>query len=80
MTNKQIGFKTYTWKDIKIVNSMLIDRETIEAQKMFFLSGELKFKPPSPPKKWTLKDYWKELKYRIYLAVQCLKHGRDYLD
>lgn len=84
MTNKEIGFKTYTYKhgdgtETIITESLAIDR--MESQKMFFINSDnIYFKPPPPPKRWTLKDYWKELKDRIYLAVQCLKHGRDYLD
>lgn len=84
MTNKDIGFKTYTWTDkdgkvSQVLQSALQDN--IEAQQVFCINPSyIRFKPPSPPKRWTLKDYWKEAKDRIYLAVQCLKHGRDYLD
>ena len=80
MTNKEIGFKTHTWKCVPIIKPTLIGRDAIEAQRIFLLSEEPKFKPPPPPRKWTLKDYWKEFKDRIYLAVQCLRHGRNYLD
>lgn len=84
MTNKEIGFKTYTYKhgdgtETIITESLAIDR--MESQKMFFIDpAYIKVVPKSSPKPPTIRDYWEELKDRIYLAMKALRHGRDYFD
>lgn len=79
-----MGFKTYNYMDkdgrvTPIVEATI--RDQLESKKMYFVDpAYINYLPPKPPKKLTLKDHWKEFKDRIYLAIQVLRHGRDYLD
>ena len=70
-----IGFKSYLYKGIPIINSETISQ--IEDEKIYFLNGsELRLiEQPSPKIR-----LWDEIKDRLSLAWTAIRHGRDAFD